>query len=461
MKKILCLGLGLWILGIIGCDKFATDEEISCAIKEIEKENTVMGERVGLGDEEPPQAYLTFRNKISNNKLKELTKHPNAVVRCCAIQALSAKDKINLLPLILEHLDDTTTVTTFFGCIRDKQKVGDLFIDMSWNKLDKKQCEKLIHTLLFTPNELNAASWVLLVVEPKEGYYPRIKELVAKNQYQTAIVALAKFKREQDLKTILDNQKNSLLYTYGAIYYFPHPFFMGFLKEQLPKHLAEERWDQEIRQYYKAVAAYQNTGSLDILRAPLTQLIPMRQYHIDFVFEAVSEYQIDLYDPLLFDIWNSENKINLKAFDYLWKKYPDKSLKILPSSLRKADLLQPYIHRTDVIEKMLDMLAEKDKKSAIGIINQNLLDVNVNVFPVFSQKAALIQDKSFIEPLFERLEKEWNAHVYLEVVKTILSYNRKDLNERILQIMEKNQSLKNDWGGKELDKLLREKGVLK
>jgi hypothetical protein len=67
--------------------------------------------------------------------------------------------------------------------------------------------------------------------------------------------------------------------------------------------------------------------------------------------------------------------------------------------------------------------------------------------------------KIFVEPLFKRLKNEWNAHVYLNLIETLISYNDNEINQRILKVRKKNNNLTKDWGGKSLDKLLLENNI--
>jgi hypothetical protein len=444
-------------------DESKISAKILEAVKIVEKTGTVMGDKVGYAGSDPPQAYITLKKDSTKEELKELTRHPSAAVRCSAIQGLAKREDIDFFPIIMEHTDDTVTVMTVYYDMLSEENVGDFFINEFNAKLTHEQWEKLANTLLFAPNNLNTTYSILQTIEPNEKYYSRIRELALEDKYPMAVVGLARFKKEQDLKLILDNQKKSPFYTYRAISYFPNPYFMDFLKDQLVEILPKNHYYTEWREYYKAVAAYQNKEALDILRTPLLPPsgpvfnVPMRQYHINYVFEAVSNYKIDLYDPLLFKLWNDyDNKIDLKTLDYLWSKDPVKCLKAIPKSLGAAYLLTDHI---DVVEKMLDILAEKDKSAALEIINKNILSVNVHVFPVFSKKASFIKDESSIEPLFARMEKEDNPHIYIEAVRAILTYERKELNQRLMQIVEKRGLLKEGWSVQELEKILRSKGV--
>ena len=65
----------------------------------------------------------------------------------------------------------------------------------------------------------------------------------------------------------------------------------------------------------------------------------------------------------------------------------------------------------------------------------------------------------FIEPLFNRLEKSWNPHIYLILIETLIEFKDDKINKRILEVRKQNNKLNEDWGGRALNKLLAENGI--
>ena len=108
---------------------------------------------------------------------------------------------------------------------------------------------------------------------------------------------------------------------------------------------------------------------------------------------------------------------------------------------------------------MLDSVLGRDRQYAIELINNNIREINVHQFPTFADKALKIKDTSFVTSLFSRLEKEWNAHIYLKAAEVLIALKDKEINKHILEIAKTNPALKKDWGGKEFAELLKDNGI--
>jgi hypothetical protein len=221
---------------------------------------------------------------------------------------------------------------------------------------------------------------------------------------------------------------------------------------------------------YKAIASYKNDKAVELLKVPFTKVIysDNRKYHIDFVFSALREFRDPIYDDLLWRLWSEEYRISPDIFEYLSRKYPEETFKLTKESLKNTDRLYDAdislkYNNVDgpenLISIMLDFVIKKDRVFGIEIISKNIKEEDVHLFPIFADKTTKLKDKSFIEPLFDRLETEWSAHIYLKVVEVLIAYQDTNINQRILATRKKNKHLNKDWGGNALDKLLMENNI--
>ena len=80
-------------------------------------------------------------------------------------------------------------------------------------------------------------------------------------------------------------------------------------------------------------------------------------------------------------------------------------------------------------------------------------------FQFFANKVIQMKDISFIEPLFIRLERESNPHIYLKITEALITYQSDDINQRIIKTRRNNKKLRKDWGGKALDELLEKNNI--
>lgn len=452
-------------------DKTKISKQTVKVIKKIEKVNELMGSAVYESGVRPRQYdnFTELQKKATQTELIELTNHPNGVVRCYAFWALSFNSSVDLLPIIIKHINDTTSIDTQFGCLGNTEQVGDFFInivtpqyvDLNSKKLTKTEYEYLDSLLVYTPNSLIAKENAISRIKPTEALYVRTRELVIKERNQSALVELAKYKREQDIPLILNNKvgnkpDDGFFFTYKAIAEFPHPTLFPFLKKNLLETLEDDHFSTEWRELYKAIASYKNDTAYKILQVPFTEVKHknIKKYHIEFVFEAVQMFYSPIYEPLLWQMWENDKEINLEAFNLLYKKNPERAFLLIKKTIQNTDS-----YSADLLNVMLDTILVRDRFFAIELINKNIRDVNVHQFSIFADKTLKVKDTSFVTSLFDRLEKEWNAHIYLEATKVLIALNDKDINRRIIEVSKRNLNLQKDWGGKEFSKLLKDNGI--
>lgn len=466
-------------------DKTKITSQTKQIVAKIEKENMLMSSAVGAGGSRPKQFdnFTDLQKKATTFELQELTNHPNGVVRCYSFWALTYDTSISLLPIIIKHIPDEENVSTMFGCIVSSEKVGDFFIslvtpqyvDLNSKKLTSSEYAYLDSILIYTPNKLYAKENAINRTQLSEASYERVRELVLKENNQSALVTLAKFKRKQDIPLILNNKLtgeryDQLFFTYKAISEFPDNAFLPLLKKSLYEAIDKGAWSTEWRELYKAIASFKNDTALQLLKVPFTQTKHenIRQYHIDFIFGAVQEFYTPIYDELFWAMWENEKKINTKVFSLLYPTNPDKAFQLTKKTIQNADdfyYLNTGSYSEDeeapinLLAVMLDTVLVRDRPYAIELINKNIREINVHQFPTFADIALKIKDTSFITSLFDRLEKEWNAHIYLKATEALIAFKDKDINKRIAEVSKKNPALKKDWGGKEFSKLLKDNGI--
>ncbi len=465
--SVICLILSISVMGQAKFDKSKISKEIIEIVQKIKKINTVMEDVVGYEGVRPKQFdhFEDLEKKATKNELMELTNHPNGAVRCYAFWALAYKVDVQLFPIVLKHLDDNEIVETMSGCIIEAEKVGDFFIRVvtpryfgyDTKKLSPVQLKKLDIALIYTPNKLYATAEALNRVEITEKIYPRIRELYVEENNQTALVVLAKYKKKQDIELILNNE--SVGYSYRAIINFPHLKFLPLLEINLKDSLEYRLFRSEGRNLYKAIAQYKNQKALKLLKIPFTRIKDksIRPYHLDYLYEAISIYKDPIYDNLYWKLWIEENRIGLDLFKYLLKRDPKKTYKMTERSLTHLDQIKLS---NDLIIEMYQLLIKQDRDLAFEIIRQNIMTANVHQFRVYAKMIPQLNDPSFIKPLFQRLEIEANAHVYLRIAEVLIGYRDKKINQRLAKSINSHQQLREGWGGKALKELLKKKGII-
>lgn len=483
---IISLTLVLLTFGCSGKTSSEISNETNIIVKKIEKINVLMGSAVGEAGIKPKQ-YENFeelKKNASKQELLTLINHSNGVVRCYSFWALASDKNTNLFSIVKDHITDSTAVKTQFGCIGSMEKVGDFFINLVNPKYENTDVQQLSQTefnklqslLIDKENNLYAGYDAIENAVPTEYLYPKVREMVVKHNNQSALLTLSKYKNPKDIELILKNRErdedgeSGYYYTYQAIQNFPDSHFFPLLEKNLYLTLDNDHFSHEWKELYKAIAAYKNQKALELLTIPFTKVQhhDIKKYHIEFVYEAILVNKCELYDDLLWKIWQDEHIITIDGFDYFLKLNSAKTLE-----LSKKEFNSKYqIKQTKVIPKfnksmfsenleetMLNFILLNDKSLAYDIIKDKITNAYVNDFEMYCIKVIELKDASFTETLFKRLKTEDNAHVYLQIVETLISFKDQSINKRILETRKKNKNMNEDWGSDSLDEILKKNNI--
>ena len=312
------------IVGLIAC-KGKRDNLSSISINEIKNDiattNVLMGGAVGIAGERPKQwdRYEVLLSKATDKELLIFTNDTNAVVRCYAFQALAARGKTDLFPIVLQHLSDTTTVHTLYGCLGGSQKAGDFFLETFTEKgennksprMEEKQKAMMDSLLLFdSGNKLEARDKLLSEIIPNEKYYLRIRQIATGEHNNLAVVALSKFRKQQD-KHLIEQMladRNNQAYGFAAIVNFPDASFFPVLQQTLRNEITKENSnnDNRLQLLYQAIVQYKDQPSRQLLQSVLSETKGMQSiYHSDYLHQALKLYPATIYEGLLKPIYSS------------------------------------------------------------------------------------------------------------------------------------------------------------
>lgn len=290
--------------------------EIEKIVKGIAKDNVLKSSGVGIAGAKTDQwdRYISLKTKATNEELINLTDNENGVVRCYSFQALATRKNIDLLPILTKQLTDTTTITTFQGCIISDQMVGDFFIDvvtpnyidLDAYKLTENERQQIDSILIFDKNiRLSAKSEVLGKLKPKEKYYNRVREIVIEEKNNNGLIALSKFQNQQDKELIIErlNSNKTDIQYYGlqAVIYFPDSSFFSHLKDIHKVEIKKPTGFNYslIRTLYQAIVQYKNIQSREILEQTLNLTKGSTfQYHSEFIWLALELYPDPIYEGI-------------------------------------------------------------------------------------------------------------------------------------------------------------------
>jgi hypothetical protein len=466
-------------------DASKISKETASIVNRIAENNAVKASAVGYAGVRPEQFdnFAMLEETASISELIELTNHPNAAVRCYSFWALTHIDSVDLFPIIIAHISDTAMVERESGCEMFSERVGDFYIslvtpkyvDLSAQKFTAAQFLKLDSVLLSTPNHLQAKDGALNRAEPTKALYSMLRNLVIEEHNEIALVKLATYKQNADVDLILNfggeekGGKGGDFYIYRAIQTFPHPRFLPLLKLNLEKSLNSRYKSTAYRELYKAIAKYKNEHALALLQAPFTQVKheQVKKYHLDYAFNAVQDNYDPVYDDLLWQFWEDEQKITFTIYKSIVKNDSARAIKLVKKSLLNIDafygdnmsLGDEYGGVDVLIRVMLEDALNYNQSFGFEVIRKGLIDANVHIYDIFTNQIIEIKAPSFVEPLFERFKKESNPHIYLAIAKALISYNDEAINQRILETIKKNKHLRKGWGASSLDTMLVKNGI--
>lgn len=280
--------------------------------KLIAHDNVLTSDAVGIAGSRPAQweRYEQLSARATAEELVTLTSDNNAVVRCYAFQALAQRKTEDLFPIVLQHLSDTETVRTMYGCIIGSQTVGDFFLetingDDGNSRLTMGQKKTVDSLLLFDKNnQLQARNVMLSELQPLAQYYQRLRQLSVEEQNKLAVMVLAKYRKPQDKPLIEKLLAEPADQTLGlaAVVNFPDASFYPVLQQLMLKQIKKDtdNNDKRVELLYQAIVRYKTPASKQLLQTALASVKGMQlAYHSDYLYQALKIYPDSMYNGLL------------------------------------------------------------------------------------------------------------------------------------------------------------------
>jgi hypothetical protein len=273
--SLMLAGLPVSAQWVFNPDKLSADAK--AILSKVENDKSVPSDTMGIRFGNVPKDFpLTLlREKLTIDELLELTNHNNPIVRCYGFKALTQRDENAAFQVITNHLQDTIEIRTSHGCLGSDEFVGDYFVGVFGGheaiSHDPLHLNTLDSLLIFTPNKLEARNGAIRFAGKKGKYYDRIKEIAVNDKLAGAVIALAGFKRAEDVDIIMETKVTgepfryyTLATTFFAISQFQHPKFLPFLEDHLQPIMSEAP-HVESSFLYRAISNYNNKEASALL----------------------------------------------------------------------------------------------------------------------------------------------------------------------------------------------------
>lgn len=306
--------------------------KIQTVISNIIEYGEITGPFVGISGSKPKQwdNFIELKKNATESELLTLMEHPNPIVKCYSFDILVKKKNENCFKILKTNFKDSTTVYTQFGCIGNQTRVNDYLISSMFfplplkekdNNLHKKELDSLI---LFSKNlTLDYKSQLLEKIEPKKEFYAKIKELALSENY-SAVVALSKFKKIEDIQIInrlLRNKETEIQY-YGLMSvknFTNKAFFENVTKIHQQEIEKKTGFDYSVvRLLYQAIVSYKNLESRNLLEETIKNTDGyQKDFHYENIWRALKGNPNEIYNGIIEKLNYSE--YDLKELEYEWE----------------------------------------------------------------------------------------------------------------------------------------------
>lgn len=255
--------------------------------------------------------YEQLKKVATIDQLITLTNYQNPIVSSYAFQALAAKNSDKVFPLLLKHLNDTTTVKFQNGCTIHTGLTTDYFIDIVTTdnieedtyKLNLSE-RKILDSILLNDKsiKLYARHEAIRNIKPTTENYEIIRQLVKNEKNHFALISLAKYQKDQDKELIAsffendDTQYTALC----AVQEFPHDYLYNFVTNIFEQEWKEVRYDySKWRACYQALARYPRPETVELFERT-TNIDEEFRYETlcKYLLIAITKYPNKLYEPL-------------------------------------------------------------------------------------------------------------------------------------------------------------------
>ena len=433
--------------------------------------------------------FQDLRDEASDEELLELTNHPKGVVRCYAFWAILQNKSHNLFPIILNHLQDYELVPFCMGDIIVNEQVGDFYLRLIKDSpglirtrtvADSILLVQIDSVLVYSDSQLGYKYAALEKVAPSEQLYPRIRAMVEAKTCDAALIALAKYKNNEDIPLIIDYLKDTSArypryYLYKAIQIFPHESFLPYLENDINNF--QKNCDSY--NYYRfskkdlilTISAFKNEKAAVLFNRIFNKFdnSSVKANYKQMFYDVLSENICSYYNQFFWRLWEEEKFINKEVFLDLLNEDSLKALKMAKANLiefkkiyhacKELSFKEKDSLLFELLSSMVDVMMKSDYAFAVDVINGNIENEAYDVWNLFMKKVAMIKDTAFVKSLFKRFEDERSTKNYLVLTKILISYHDNAINQRIFKTIKNEKVFQNEKARDEIEDLLDENDI--
>ena len=239
-----------------------------------------------------------------------------AYVRIYAFASLASRKHNGLFQVLVENLGDTTEIDFYTEPIRQLCYPADLMLWSVRGDFSELQMDSIKKLVVKKYSHLNTLEYALHFHKPSDDQYEYVRAIVMKDiTRRSALVALSKYRREQDVELIksgfkFDHDPWGNYSFYQAIENFPHK---GFEQQLLAayKHKIYRFGLGYDKQFINALAMYKSNQSLRVLEKYAHQFMDShyrdmkpseKTTSLSIIYQALKNHYTPMYDELINEI---------------------------------------------------------------------------------------------------------------------------------------------------------------
>ncbi|SHE37237.1 hypothetical protein [Pedobacter caeni] len=282
-------------------------------VAEIATDGEVQSAFIGENRVTPRQwkRYEKLHEMATTAQLLTFMNHKSAAVRCYSFLALADKNADLAFPVLMNHLKDTSAVTTMDGCIQMTRPVADYLIDEvsldhlypTHSRFSKQQLDAIDRVLILDKSmKSHVKNAAISRLENTVEHYSLIRKLVENEQNGFALVQLAKYKNQNDRNLISTffAQDTTKFHALAAVTEFSDNFFYPYVKKVFEDGEKNDNYSfPNWKACFLALAKYPNQETLNLFENILNRKDKFRNKILDkYLLLAITKYPDQQYQPL-------------------------------------------------------------------------------------------------------------------------------------------------------------------
>lgn len=184
---------------------------------------------------EPAQIEEKLYKYATNDELYYLSNNGiNSYIKACVVKVLSQKSDPRLIQVFKNSLKSQETILYTTECLSSKQQLSSYIFEMvlkddNLSENDKEKLKTEMVNLIFSSNNIKLLEEVRYQIPANNETYLKLRQQVIETKSEELLIALAKYKNQNDIELIKSFGEKSFL----AIEEFPDEKFIPFLAENI------------------------------------------------------------------------------------------------------------------------------------------------------------------------------------------------------------------------------------